>query len=376
MVNPIRKTKTLAGTIVWQVDGRRFNAVPARPQFATKEQAEAALADMIATRGAGLNPSRRDITFQMQADSYLRHKTKLARKTRGNIESYLRNHLLPAFGPKRVTEIASPRLIKDFLAEKETGGAGPGAVKKMRATLSVIFGSAVEDGLIAANPVLAIGRKDNSRQARVERDVAVAKERVLTKKQIDAILGWCETNDPDLGVFVLTLLRTGARPGEARALRWGDVIDDKILIEKGADDQNEMTLTKTGGKRAVDLTPALKDVLRLRWLKAGEPTGEHFVFGNGVPIPVRKLSARWLRCLREVEIVGHVMYDCRHTYASQLLNNGANILYVAKMLGHKDATTTLRYYAHYMETESVRFADKLDDQPATDTVVEVEAARA
>jgi len=48
MANPIRKTTTLAGATIWVVDGRRYNASPARPQFPTKEQAETALAEMIA----------------------------------------------------------------------------------------------------------------------------------------------------------------------------------------------------------------------------------------------------------------------------------------------------------------------------------------
>ena len=69
--------------------------------------------------------------------------------------------------------------------------------------------------------------------------------------------------------------------------------------------------------------------------------------------------------LKECEIDGHSIYDTRHTYASTLLQRGANLIYVAKQLGHSNPATTLKFYSHFMETEGIRFADLLD-QPAAE----------
>jgi len=410
--NP-RKIKTLAGTVVWQVDGRRFNASPARPQFPTREKAEDALKEMIAKRGAGLSPTRRDVTFAMQAEAYLKNnEDTLAGRTLRSYASSLKAHILPRFGAKRIIDINTP-MIKTFLTEKRAKVAmvkivsgprgavqtipatdfdpatmkrypadagsecqlGAATVSLIRATLSVILQSAVDDGIIQTNPVAAARNASRGRKARAAANQAIAKERPFTQAQQDALLEWCRNRDGELGDFLFTLLRTGARPGEARALRWGDIVGDKILIEKSADDRNEITLTKTGGKRAVDMTPALKDVLRLRWLKAGSPSADHFVFGNGEPLSVRALSRRFEIAMRETEIEGHVMYDCRHSFASVLLARGANVLYVSKMLGHSDASTTLKFYAHWMETEGVRYVNILDE-PAAPAATERSAMKA
>jgi len=56
----------------------------------------------------------------------------------------------------------------------------------------------------------------------------------------------------------------------------------------------------------------------------------------------------------------------RHTCASLLLQHGAAITYVARQLGHRDASTTLRIYAHWLPDASrTRAVDLLDGtQPA------------
>ena len=41
----------------------------------------------------------------------------------------------------------------------------------------------------------------------------------------------------------------------------------------------------------------------------------------------------------------------RHTFASMMISNGEDILWVSNMLGHKDSTTTLEKYAKYVKQE-------------------------
>jgi integrase len=52
----------------------------------------------------------------------------------------------------------------------------------------------------------------------------------------------------------------------------------------------------------------------------------------------------------------------RHTFASLLLQDGAPITYVSRQLGHKDASITLRVYAHWLpDGSSEKLVDVLDD---------------
>ncbi len=273
-----------------------------------------------------------------------------------------------AFGHGQKTILAADfddktmrRLANDVGGERQLSVA---AVRHIRATLSVVFQSAVNHGLISSNPVAAARGTARGRKARVEANTAVAKERPFTQAHQEKLLEWCRERDRELGDFIFTLLRTGCRPGEARALRWGDISASKILIERSADDLNVITPTKTGNKRAVDLTPALADVLKLRWLNRGKPSATSYVFGNGMPISVRSLSKRWLTALDECGIAGHVMYDCRHTFASVLLARCKDVVYVAKMLGHADPGITLKHYAHWLGSDSARYTELLDEPAA------------
>lgn len=45
------------------------------------------------------------------------------------------------------------------------------------------------------------------------------------------------------------------------------------------------------------------------------------------------------------------LYQMRHTFASQMLSNNEDILWVSKMLGHKDSSITLQKYARYIPKE-------------------------
>ena len=366
----IRKIVQLSGNPTWQVNLRKYGL--GRPQFETKEAAEAALADAIKKRGAGLNPGRRDVTFAEQAEAFLANAADaLAEPTLRSYRGLLKVHILPRFSTRRVIDINTP-MIKAFLTEKRTATQkrpekearaqrklSATTIRLIRATLSVVFASAVDDRIIDLNPVAAARSSQRGRKAKAASLVAVPKERPFSQEQVDALLSWCSERDPELHDFVFTLLRLGLRPGEARALRWGDIVGNKVLIERSATDRNQITLTKTGQSRSVDLSPALKDVLRLRQLKRGAADGD-YIFGNGQPLDASWVTKRFERALRECGITGHTLYDTRHTFASVLYARCRDVVYTARMLGHSSPTTTLQYYAHFVAGTDRAYVDLLD----------------
>ena len=67
----------------------------------------------------------------------------------------------------------------------------------------------------------------------------------------------------------------------------------------------------------------------------------------------------------------------RHTCASLLLQHGAAITYVARQLGHRDASTTLRIYAHWLPDASrTRAVDLSDGAQPTATPAQPAVAQA
>ncbi len=50
------------------------------------------------------------------------------------------------------------------------------------------------------------------------------------------------------------------------------------------------------------------------------------------------------------------LYNLRHTFASQMISKGADIVWVSKMLGHKDVSITLKIYTKFIqEDDDMRF---------------------
>ena len=52
--------------------------------------------------------------------------------------------------------------------------------------------------------------------------------------------------------------------------------------------------------------------------------------------------------------------ELRHTCASIAISQGANVLAVSRMLGHKDTSITLRIYGHLFESDLDAVAERLD----------------
>ena len=45
------------------------------------------------------------------------------------------------------------------------------------------------------------------------------------------------------------------------------------------------------------------------------------------------------------------LYNLKHTFASQLISKGVDIVWVSKMLGHKDVSITLKVYTKYIQED-------------------------
>ena len=63
------------------------------------------------------------------------------------------------------------------------------------------------------------------------------------------------------------------------------------------------------------------------------------------------LAASFKRLFARNKIKERVLYNLRHTFASQLISKGVDIVWVSKMLGHKDISITLKVYTKYIQED-------------------------
>ena len=169
------------------------------------------------------------------------------------------------------------------------------------------------------------------------------------------------------------LAYAGLRPGEALALRWGDMRDRTLLVERALSFGVEKD-TKTGAHRTVRLLAPLAADLREWRMRSGRPDDRALIFPghNGKPWSEPAYQAWRSRAFARAVIAAGLEhaarpYDLRHSFASLLLHEGRSVIYVGRQLGH-DARLTLGTYGHVI--------DELEDAPRQDAEAAILAARA
>jgi integrase len=190
-------------------------------------------------------------------------------------------------------------------------------------------------------------------------------KRVKAYAGIEATRLVAEASKTRYGPLVIIAFTTGLRRGELAGLQWHDIdferatatIARAVVKLPGAD--AIVKSTKTGSTATIALSEAAIDALRRqRALQAQEKllAGEFFddqgfIFASpigGVPSPgaishaVRRIAARAGTSVRGV----HAM---RHSTASWMLREGADVRTVQAVLRHSAASTTLNTYAHEIE---------------------------
>ena len=197
------------------------------------------------------------------------------------------------------------------------------------------------------------------------------RDRVMTYQQLARALRaakqYCTRRD--FMVF-LALAETGARPGEVLALRWSDVdIDRRTLrIERAVSLGGQIKPTKTEAARIVRLTVPLAEAFaawrrhvdRVAAKAKVSPPAYMFPSRSGQPLQAKVIGRRFRALLRKADLPpSFTLYSLRHTFASQLLDQGVKPVDVARVMGHKNVITTLTFYAHAIPQDDTTYIDRL-----------------
>jgi len=372
MASIYRRREKGRGDRTWVVSCKDASGQWRKRYAATKEQAELLQSDMVRQSLQAVPPPTYslNITFKEYSEKWLeQRKTEdySAKTIRGD-EWALDKHLTPVFGGMRLRAIHRGH-IKELLTKKRQAGFAKDSVRLLRATLSGLFGEAVEMGLLNTNPVQGIRKK----LARAAVSPAERQKRVrpMTYEQLDVFLTTAQTHCPQRdALYFLVMADTGLRPGEGVGLQWADLdyANREIHVERAITEEGKEKLTKTENPRTVDLSARLVAVLRARQeqlekdaLLAGKDPSP-WLFPSerdGSPLSPLVMSRLFREVLKIAGLPHHTLYDLRHTYATHLLTEGADLLYVQNQLGHSKATTTLLYYAHFMPRGNKGHLDRM-----------------
>ncbi len=176
----------------------------------------------------------------------------------------------------------------------------------------------------------------------VRRDVELTLED--TKRIMDKAL-------PHVRWAMEVAFNLGVRPGpcELFNLKWEDVDFDKKRVHVYA--------SKTNTHRYVPISDAF--LARLKSMKELSQT-EYLIDYKGKP--VKSIKKAFSKAVKEAGITYRVkMYDLRHNFATFLMNKGADLAAVSKLMGHSRTSTTANRYYESRSDEIVRAAALLPD---------------
>src|SRR6266540_7568612 len=368
----------------WVVDA--FDATGQRRRVAarTREEAETIRAKLVqeAQQAAPVIEDR-DITLDAYADRWLDQiASSVDPRTAASYGATLRLHIRPVFG-KMLLRALHRGHIKALLARKRAQGLSKNGVRLIRATLSVMLSDAIDDMIVVANAALGINRKgrktpDSMSLADRKKNVkAMTYEQLATFLAVSAARCSCRN-----AVYFLLVADAGLRPGEACAIQWPDfdLAGQTLRIERAVTDSGRIKEIKTGEAREVDLTPRLAAALasfqaelEAEALVAGRDGIAPWVFATraGTPPRPHRAAKTFKKVLKAAGLPHFRLYDLRHTYASHLIAQRADIGYVARQLGHAKMTTTLMFYSHWFPKGDSLYVEQMERIRASAPLLQV-----
>lgn len=228
-------------------------------------------------------------------------------------------------------------VILNFLEQLQQQRKARNTVIRVVSTLRRFFQYLVQFGVIKDDPMLKV---DSPKKAQTLPDV-------LTVTQVNQLLSMPNINQK-LGIrdraILETLYATGLRVSELVNLKLGDLHLPMNLLQ---------TIGKGDKERIIPISDVAVDWLN-RYLTTtrvalldGKPNTE-FIFLNAHGRQLTR-QAIWLMIKKYVNQAGikrHVTpHTLRHSFATHLLENGADLRIVQELLGHSDISTT-QIYTH------------------------------
>ncbi len=235
------------------------------------------------------------------------------------------------------------RTMRSFLANQQTRGYARTSVARRSACLRAFFHFLTDNGILANDPSTTLTFPVKGR--RLPRFLTEREAEALTEAPVEA---------SELGIrdhaIIEVLYATGMRVGELCGMRLADVdLDAGVFRVVGKGDRERVVLA---GEPAVQALLEYLRSARPLLVRESPYNGEAVFLGKrGSPIDprqVRRIVDREAKA--NVGGEGLSPHALRHSFATHMLANGADLRTVQELLGHKNVATT-QIYTHLTRAE-------------------------
>jgi integrase len=335
-----------------------------------RQDAERELAKLVSAVHDGVNvdPSRTTVADHLR--SWLDGVHGLAGKTLERYEEFVEQKVSPFIGNIPLQKLR-PAHVADWHARLLRAGGKDGRPLSARTVVSAHrvlhrgLELALKRELITRNVAHAV---DPPRVEETEIEALKADQVAIV---LTALKGhWLEP-------IAIMALSIGARRGELLALTWEtvDLVRGVATIERSLEQTRaglsfKRPKTRSGARRVTLPQIAIEALTehRRRQLEQrlrfglGKPDVDTLVFStfDGSPIPPNNLSRDWARFVKARKLPPITFHGLRHSHVSALISSRLDPLTVSRRVGHANAATTLRLYAHLWDEADGGAANAID----------------
>jgi len=273
--------------------------------------------------------------------------------------SSAKNHVIPKFGHRKLTDITSLE-IEDLLNDM----AGRG-YKRLHETVAMLIRQSLK---------FAVKRKWLTRSPLTDQPITLppikrAPITMPTREEIKRLLfeATQDKQDGDYDRFYIPRLRAcvvilavcaGMRRGEITGLQWENVdfVNGLIYIRHSYSWEDGLKGPKTkAGNRTVPMSPPVRWALEW-WAAAWNKPRTGYVLTTASGRPIYSMIRKYLYVaqeraglLREDGVPKFSLHALRHAAVSLMIEQKMEPLEIAKIVGHSNVTVTLGVYAHLFE---------------------------
>ena len=280
-------------------------------------------------------------TVQEAVDRYLRHVT-VERGLAPNTAAAYRRDLalwaehLAGLGRTDVGAVtaADVAAFPVALATRAERPLGPSSVARVLSSVRGLHRFLLEEGLVAAD--VAATTRPPKQPARLPKAIPLG--------QVEALLAATDGEEPERvrdKALLELLYATGARVSEAVGLNVDDVVDGDVVRLLGKGSKQRIVPLGSYARRALDAyLVRARPVFSVR----GGSTPALFLGSRGARLSRQSawlvLQAAAERADLGVDVSPHTL---RHSFATHLLEGGADVRVVQELLGHSSVATTQLY---------------------------------
>ncbi|WP_078392094.1 tyrosine-type recombinase/integrase [Shouchella patagoniensis] len=315
------------------------------------------------------------ITFEQFSNLWVaNYLDTLEGSTYENHLSKLKNHILPKISDKQIQSIKSIEIInllKDLKRiDKPDIPLSIRTKQDVYLTLKSIFKFAYQWEVIKSNPMTAVDKPQQKNGIR--KTVNYYEE-----DEVNNLFLLADKESPHWRIFIILLLTTGLRRGEALGLEWSDIdlkegimnIDKSITLGRSGKAVVKATKSESSDRLISLPKYVVKELESYKKVWAQYKNNDDWVEeerewlfcnSNGKHFYPTTPTTFWMRFTKRANVRHIRLHDLRHTSATLLIAQGIHAKIISERLGHKKISTTMDIYGHALRSADRAAADSFD----------------